>query len=130
MAIFSLFLQISSKTLPAFIVFVLLFYAFLGAYMLLKYSNIYTLDRNGIEMRAFLRAARNVNYSEIESLSVSQGFLAKRFGCGTVYLNLRHKGGRIRILGGGSAEAMRDVKSPKSCEQLIESKLSNDSEKI
>jgi membrane protein YdbS with pleckstrin-like domain len=113
LAVFSLFLEINAQTLLDYLSFVALFYVLLGAYAYQKRSTTYILGQDAIEMRSLLRAPRHVSYSDIESLSISQGILAKRFNCGTVYLNLAHKGGKIKILGGGSAEAIRDVRNPK-----------------
>jgi hypothetical protein len=122
LAVFSLFLQINAQTLLDYLSFVALFYVLLGAYVLQKRSSTYFLGQEGIEMKSLLRAPRNVSYSDIESLSISQGILAKRFNCGTVYLNLTHKGGKIKVLGGGSAEAIRDIQNPKALLQEIEIK--------
>jgi hypothetical protein len=123
LAVFSLFLQVNAQTLVDFISFVALYYVFLGAYVFQKKSNTYILGQNGLEMRSLFRAPRSVSYSDIESLAISQGILAKRFNCGTVYLNLTHKGGKIKVLGGGSAEAIRDVPNPKSLSEEIEGKI-------
>jgi hypothetical protein len=123
LAIFSIFLQVNSGTVIDFLSFVGIYYLFLGFYMFQKRSNSYILGRDGVEFQSFLRAPRLVKYPDIDSIAVSQGFLAKRFDCGTVYLNLRHHGGRIKILGGGSAEAIRDVKSPALVRNEIENKI-------
>jgi len=123
LVVFSFFLQINAGTVLDFVSFVGLYYLFLGMYMFQKRSNTYSLREDVVEMKSFLRAPRFVKYSDIETIAVSQGFLAKRFNCGTVYMNLKHHRGRIKILGGGSAEAMRDVKSPTALRDEIENKI-------
>ncbi len=122
LAVFSLFLQINAQTLLDYLSFVALFYVLLGAYVFQKRSTAYTLGQEVIEMKSLFRAPRYVSYADIENLSISQGILAKRFNCGTVYLNLTHKGGKVKILGGGSAEAIRDVGNPKAMLEEIEIK--------
>lgn len=123
LSVFSLFLQINSQTLIDYFGFVLLFYVFLGGYVFWKRSNAYVLGKECIEIKPAFRAPREINYSYIDSLSISQGLLAKRFNCGTVYLNLAHKGGKLKVLGGGSAEALRDVTAPKKLLEEIENMI-------
>jgi len=124
LAVFSLFLQVNAQTLVDFLSFVALYYVFLGAYVFQKRSSTYILGHDSIDMKSLFRAPRSVSYSDIESLAISQGILAKRFNCGTVYLNLIHKGGKIKVLGGGgSAEAIRDVTNPKRLLEELEGKI-------
>jgi Bacterial PH domain len=123
LAVFSLFLQIDTRTLIDYISFVALFYVLLGAYVYQKRASTYVLGQMGIEMKSLFRAPRDVKYADIDSLSLSQGLLAKRFRCGTVYLNLKHGAGKIKVLGGGSAEAIRDVPNPENLVAEIEEKI-------
>jgi len=123
LVVFSLFLQTDPETLIDYISFVVLFYLLLGAYVYQKRSSTYVLGQAGIESKSLFRAPRDVKYADIDSLSLSQGILAKRFHCGTIYLNLKHGAGKIKILGGGSAEAIRDVPNPEKVIAEIEEKI-------
>ena len=125
LAVFSLFLQINARNLPNFLYFVVLYYLFLASYMFQKHANTYTLTQEKIEMKSLFRAPRAVDYADVESVSISQGFFAKRFNCGTLFLNLRHTGGRVRIMGGGSAEALKDVSDPIRLQGEIEKRISS-----
>jgi membrane protein YdbS with pleckstrin-like domain len=111
-AIFSVFLNVNSGNFASFLFFLFISYLFVGVYMYWKRGSRYTLDASQIEVKSFLRAPRIIKYADIDHVSISQGMLAKRFNCGTLYLNLRHSGGHVKIFGGGSAEALRDVRDP------------------
>jgi Bacterial PH domain len=123
-----IFLNVNSQNFLSFLAFLAVSFGFVGAYMALKHSTLYVIDPNGIEIKGFLRAPRTVKYSDIKDISVSQGMLARRFGCGTLYLDLRHNRGHVKIFGGGSAEALKDVRDPEILRSSIARKLSSPSE--
>ncbi len=55
-------------------------------YMVAKWSARYQIGTSGVTITPLLRAEKIIPYSEIESLAVGQGFLAKRFHCGSIYI--------------------------------------------
>lgn len=122
-ALFSIFLQVTPSNLMKYFLFLSLYYAFVGCYMYTKHATAYTIDDEGITVKGLLHRTRLVPYSDITDLSIAQGFLARRFRCGTVYVETKGKGS-VRTLGGASAEALRDVRDPAAVIDEISSRLS------
>lgn len=63
-------------------------------------------------------------YHDITGVVISQGTLAKRFDCGSVYLLLRRGRGNVRLMAGGTAERLEDVPDPDSVFEVVSSRLS------
>jgi hypothetical protein len=112
LAVFSVFLQINPRTILGYFGYVALFYLCVGVYAFEKHSRVYTIGEDNVEVRTLFRPTREIPYSEVADATVSQGFLAKEFGCGTVFLSLKHENGPVMMFGGGSAEALKDVAHP------------------
>jgi membrane protein YdbS with pleckstrin-like domain len=123
-AVFSVFLQVNPSNVVKYLLFLGLYYAFIGCYMYLKHAAAYTIDEAGITLKGFLHGARLVPYSDIVNLSIAQGLLARRFGCGTVFIDTKGSAGSARTFEGSSAEALRDVRNPTSVVEAISSRLS------
>ena len=123
-AVFSIFLQVNASTIVRYFLFLGLCYALVGCYMYSKHAATYTIDDEGITLKGFWHGVRLIHYSDIVDLSIAQGMLARRFGCGTVFIDTKGGTGSVKIFGGGSAEALRDVKEPASVVEEISSKLS------
>jgi uncharacterized membrane protein YdbT with pleckstrin-like domain len=112
LAVFSIFLEVNASNLVNYFIFLGISYVLLFVYMILKRSATYRIDESGISMeRPFQREVR-VAYENVHGLSYAQGMLAKRFGCGSVYIELKRGKGTHRALGGGEALALRDVARP------------------
>jgi len=111
-AVFSLFLEVNPSNFVNYLVFLCISYLALAVYMLLKKSTIYTMDNAGIRIRRPFRRDIGVPYNNIHGLSYAQGMLARRFGCGTVYIELERGKGTHKALGGGAVVALRDVPRP------------------
>ena len=122
-AVFSLFLEVSPSNLANYFTFLAIFYAMLGVYALQKRQATYVVGESGITIAPWLRARRTVAYSSIGDLSVAQGLLARRFKCGTVVIVLKGGEGHARIVGGGTAEMMKDVPDPQGVVDEISSRL-------
>ena len=124
-AIFSVFLQVTPSKLLNFAIFVAISLLMVAVYASLKRTNEYVLTDESITMRSFLRAEKVINYSDlsISDLSISQGILAKKFHCGTIFINVRTKSATYVAFGGGMAEALRDVKNPSEVFATISSHL-------
>lgn len=112
LAIFSLFLEVGPSNFVKYLVFLGISYAILLVYMLLKKSTVYRIDDSGISIERPFRREIRVTYENIQGLSYAQGMLAKRFGCGTVYVELKTGKGTHRTLAGGAVLALRDVPRP------------------
>ena len=126
--IFSVFLEVNPSNILNYLLFVLISVVLVFCYMGAKWSVRYVISPDGISISPLLRAEKVIPYSEIEGLSIGQGFLAKRFRCGSIYLQLgqRRKGSYIS-LAGGTAETLRDVKSPAEVYERIASAMNPNS---
>lgn len=89
-----------------------------------KWSARYVIGSTGVSIIPLMRAEKNISYTEIEGLSISQGILAKRFHCGSIYIQLgsRRKGSYMSLTG-EMAETLRDVKNPKEVYERIASAM-------
>ena len=112
LAVFSLFLEVSPSNFVDYLVFLGISYAILLLYMLSKRSSVYRIDSTGILVKRPFRRDIDVPYENVHGLSYAQGMLAKRFGCGTVYIELKSGKGTHRAWGGGAVLALRDVPRP------------------
>jgi hypothetical protein len=111
-AVFSLFLEVNPSNLVNYLVFLGISYLILAVYMLLKRSTVYQIDSDKIRIKRPFRGDISVPYENVLGLSCSQGMLAKRFGCGTVYIELKRGKGTHRALAGGAVLALKDVPRP------------------
>ena len=112
LAVFSLFLEVNPSNFANYLVFLGISYVLLLMYMLYKRSAVYRIESNGILAKRPLSRDIQVPYENIRGLSYAQGMLAKRFSCGTVYIELKRGKGTHRALGGGAVLALRDVPRP------------------
>ena len=112
LVVFSLFLEVNPSNFVSYLVFLAISYAVLLVYMLFKRSSVYRIDSDGILVRRPYRRDIDVPYENVRGLSYAQGMLAKRFGCGTVYIELKRGKGTHRAWGGGEVLALRDVPRP------------------
>jgi uncharacterized membrane protein YdbT with pleckstrin-like domain len=119
LAILSLFLTISVSTLVNYFIFLAISYALIGAYMISKGSTAYTLGDDGVHIRRLWRKEVFIDYKDIQGLGVSEGMLARRFGCGTVYLELRKGRGTHRSLAGVGVYPLRDVHNPQAVSEEL-----------
>jgi uncharacterized membrane protein YdbT with pleckstrin-like domain len=122
LAILSLFLNIAPN-LGNYFIFVALWFGVLGLYMLVKRNSKFMIGEDDIMVKRVLGKSKTISYRDILDMSVSQGILAKKFKCGSVYLILRQGKGGVNLMGGGNAERLDDVPSPEYVYDLISSKL-------
>jgi len=123
-AAFSVFLQLSWANLVHYLIFLGVYFAFLLSLMLLKRADSFVLGYDSISIHRPFRRPASVSYRDILDISVSQGVLARRFRCGTVFLILKAGEGSVKLLGGGVAEQLEDVHDPQRVCDLITSRLS------
>jgi uncharacterized membrane protein YdbT with pleckstrin-like domain len=121
--VFSIFLNISSNV-RNYLIFLGLIFGLLTLIVLWKRQSKFFLSEDGIVIKRFLRAENTVLYSDILDVTVAQGFLARRFDCGTVYVIMKKGAGTVTVMGGGIAEHMEDVQNPNYIQELISSKMS------
>jgi len=112
LAVFSLLLEVNYSNFVNYLIFLGISYVVLFVYMLFKRSSVYMIDSSGIQIRRPFRSDIDVPFENVQGVSYAQGVLAKRFSCGTVYIELKKGKGTHRALGGGPAIALRDVPQP------------------
>ncbi len=122
--IFSLFLQVNISNLGNYFIFVAISLTLVLGYMGMKRSTRYMINDKGVSIIPFFRAEKTISYTDIVEMSVSQGILAKRFGCGTIFLQLGQKKGSYIAIGRGMAEVLKDVKNPTGIYDRITSAMS------
>jgi len=110
--VFSLFLEVSPSNFVNYLVFLGISYLILAVYILFKKSTIYTIGNGGIHIQRPFRRDIGILYENIQGLSYAQGMLARRFDCGTVYIELKRGKGTHRAVGGGAVLALKDVPRP------------------
>lgn len=126
--LFSVFLQVNSSNLLNYFIFVLISIVLVLGYMGTKWSAKYSIGTTALSVAPLFRAEKIIPYSEIEGLSVSQGILAKRFRCGSIYVQLaRKRKGSYVSFAGGMAETLRDVKNPTEVYERIVSAMNPNS---
>lgn len=123
-AVFSLFLDINPSTFVNYLVFLGLSVAVISIFALAKRSSSFELGEDEIVVRRFLSKEKRILYPDIVDLSIAQGVLAKRFGCGSVFLVLKSGKGNTRIMGGGTAEKLDDVPDPDAVRGFVVERLS------
>ncbi len=120
--IFSIFLNVATEFVN-YLIFLALAFGCLGVYMWIKHNATFALGEDNIQIKRKTGKSRTINYTDIYDISVSQGMLAKRFGCGSVYLILKTGRGSVKMMGGGSAERLDDIPNPNYIVDLISSRL-------
>lgn len=109
--IFSIFLNVSK--IENFIEFLLISFSLLLSYSLLKYLNYYEIGETYIVVHNLLSTKR-IEYSEIEDGFLSQGLLARKFNCGSIYIILK---------GGKGVEILKDIPEPEKIEEVIRQRI-------
>lgn len=122
--LFSLLLDINASNILNYLIFLAASLCAVAGYAAYKHATVYTIDDGGVTLKSPLRQkTRRIEFSDIADITLSQGFLAKRFGCGSVFLVLKKGRGSYAIVGGGYAEALRDVPNPQAVYELISNML-------
>jgi hypothetical protein len=116
------FLSIA-QNLANYFIFVALWFGAVGLYMAVKHGSKFLIGDENIVVKRVLGKSRSISYRDIVDLSVSEGILARRFGCGSIYLILKEGKGGVNIMGGGTAERLEDILEPNYIYDLISSKL-------
>ena len=122
--IFSLFLEINPSTLDNYFIYLALSVSLLAAYAFTKRRTVFEFGEEGLEVRRLLRKPKCILYNDVADIVISQGTLAKRFKCGSVYLVLKRGRGNARLMTGGTAERLEDVPDPDGVLKVVSSRLS------
>jgi hypothetical protein len=109
--IFSIFLNVSE--IENFIAFLLISFSLLLSYSSLKYLNYYEIEETYIVVHNLLSTKR-IEYSEIEDGFLSQGLLARKFNCGSIYIVLK---------GGKGVKILKDIPEPEKIEEVIKQRI-------
>ena len=89
-AIFSLFLEISSKTLLNYLIFLALLYVTLFIYILWKISQKIEISEDHITIRNPL-SSRTIKLSNVIEVFTNRGMMQKRFGLASTYIITKNK---------------------------------------
>ena len=122
-AVLSPFLEINPKTYVNYLIFLAITLGAAGALSLIKRQTRFRVDDNGVHVKRMFHKPSVIKYDNIYDVSVSQGMLARRFNCGTVFLILKGGPGSVKLMGGGVAEKLEDVRNPERVLDLVTSKL-------
>ena len=123
LALFTPFLSLSWAHLPDYLLFVGVYYLSVGLYMLHKESTAHWIGDDGIHVKRLWQREIVVPYDNIRDLGHSQGMLARRFDCGTIYVELRQGKGTHRSMTGVSVVQLRDLPDPFGLMDEIAEKL-------
>jgi uncharacterized membrane protein YdbT with pleckstrin-like domain len=122
-AVLSPFLEINPKTYVNYIIFLAITLGLAAALSLVKRQTRFKIDDDGIHVKRMFQKPNLIKYNNILDVSVAQGMLAKKFNCGTVFVILKEGKGSVRLMGGGMAEKLEDVRNPDQVMDLVSSKL-------
>jgi uncharacterized membrane protein YdbT with pleckstrin-like domain len=121
--VFSIFLNINQNFVN-YLIFLALMFGVLSVIVYAKRASKFSLSDDRITIKKFLHRETFVLYTDIIDVTVSQGILAKRFDCGTVFMILKQGAGSVKIMGGGVAERLDDVQNPNYIRDLISNRMS------
>ena len=122
-AVLSVFLEINPKTYVNYLIFLAITLGMAAALSMVKRQTRFRIDDEGIHVKRMFQKPSLVKYDNIYDVSLSQGMLARRFNCGTVFLILKAGRGSVRLMGGGTAEKLEDVRNPDGVLDLVSAKL-------
>jgi len=122
--VFSLFLEINPSTLGNYLIYLALSVGLLAVYAFTKERTVFEFGEDGLEVKRLLRKPKYIQYYDVTDVVISQGTLAKRFNCGSVYLVLKRGRGNVRLMAGGTAERLEDVPDPDGVFEVVSSRLS------
>jgi Bacterial PH domain len=124
LGVLSVFLQINSSTLFNYFIFLGIWYALLAAYILNKGLAVYGITETGVNIKRTLRKPVFTSYDNMQNLGYAQGMLAKRFRCGTVYIELKKGKGTHTASTGTGLYILRDIPNPIGVYQELLSRTS------
>lgn len=122
--VFSIFLEITPANFVHYLIFLAISIGLLLILIAVKYATKIEISDDGLTVKRLFRAVDSVRYQDILDISVSQGFLAKRFDCGTVFMLLKSGSGSVHVMGGGVGEQLEDIPKPNYIRDLLSSRLS------
>jgi hypothetical protein len=112
MAVLTPFLTLNWSTLPSYILFLGVYYLMVGLYMLNKEATVYRFESSGIHVSRPWREETVIQYDNILGIGVGQGMLARRFHCGTLYVELKKGKGTHRSVAGVGVVPLKDIPDP------------------
>ncbi|MGC9153102.1 MAG: PH domain-containing protein [Vulcanisaeta sp.] len=85
LAVITPFLEITPSRIINYAIFVVIWYVLLIIYILWKRYHEYCIHEGNIIIKNPL-STKKINKSQISDCFISQGFLARRFNCGSIYV--------------------------------------------
>jgi membrane protein YdbS with pleckstrin-like domain len=122
-AVLSLFLQINPSTYVNYLIFLVLTLGAAALLCVVKRQTRFEIGDDGVHVKRMFHRPSVVSYDNISDVTLSQGMLARKFNCGTVFLILKGGRGSVRLMGGGTAEKLEDVKNPDGVMEAVSSKM-------
>lgn len=107
LAIFSVVLEINSRTIYNYLIFVGVWILITAIYEAYKYSTRFALTDNGLEIKSPMKF-RVIPYSRINDAFLVSGFLQKRFKLTSVYVVLQKNAVGLRDIKEGE-ELLNDI---------------------
>jgi len=120
-AVISALLEVNTSNFAHYLIFLAVSMSLLLVYMAVKHSYTYIIGEEGVAINSAF-ARKSFSYENIADLYVSQGALARKFHCGTVYMIIKNHPGNTSFR--THVEALRDVTDPRKIYGEIESRLS------
>jgi uncharacterized membrane protein YdbT with pleckstrin-like domain len=117
----SALLQVNVSNFAHYLIFLAVSLSLVLAYMAVKHSYIYMIDEDGVIINSIF-ARKSIRYDTIIDMYVSQGAIARRFHCGTVYIITKDRGSNP-ILANTRAETLKDVTDPEKIYEAIAAML-------
>jgi membrane protein YdbS with pleckstrin-like domain len=107
LAVFSVVLEINSRTIYNYLIFVGVWILLTAIYETYKYSTRFVLTDNGLEIKSPMKF-RVIPYSKINDAFLVSGFLQKRFKLTSVYVVLQKNAVGLRDVKRGE-ELLNDI---------------------
>ena len=123
LGVLSIFLEITPANFVHYLIFLAISVGLILVVVGVKHATKIEISDEGLTVKRLFRPMDSVRYEDILDIAVSQGVLARRFDCGTVFMILKSGRGSVRLMGGGVAEQLEDIPQPNRVSDLISSKL-------
>ncbi len=85
LAVFSLVLEISSRTIINYLIFVAIWFVMTILYEVYKYAAEYAATESGVIIKTPIKS-KFVTFPQIKEAFIVEGYLQKKFGLASVYL--------------------------------------------
>jgi len=122
-AIFSAVLDVNVSNFAHYLEFLAVSVSLVLAYVVVKRADTYIVQPESLVIKSFLAPRETIRYENIADLYISQGFLARRFRCGTVYILIKRTDSSNTFSKRIKVYTLKDVRDPQGVYELISSRL-------